>query len=81
MLMADNSKGETQTYNVRSMQGFMIFPGQINTYIADNNMPWEYIWVEFDGLRVKGLLETAGLTPDTPVIREKKNSVRKCSGK
>lgn len=76
MLMADNSKGESQTYNVRSMQGFMIFPGQINTYIADNNMPWEYIWVEFDGLKVKGLLETAGLTLDTPVYHPRKKELR-----
>ena len=50
-LMADNSKGETRTYSVKSGQGFMIFPGQINTYIADEQLPWEYMWIEFDGLR------------------------------
>lgn len=27
-LMADNAKGETQTYSVKSGQGFMIFPGR-----------------------------------------------------
>lgn len=37
-LMADNSKGETWTYSVKSGQGFMIFPGQINTYIADEQL-------------------------------------------
>ncbi len=42
-LMADNAKGETQTYSVKSGQGFMIFPGQINTYIADEQLPWKYI--------------------------------------
>lgn len=41
-LYADNSKGETITYQVRSGQGFMLFPGQITTYIADRNLPWEY---------------------------------------
>ena len=51
-LMADNAKGITQTYNIKSGQGFLIFPGQINTYIADDKLPWEYIWIEFDGLRV-----------------------------
>ena len=30
----------------------MIFPGQVTTYIADSNVPWEYLWVEFDGLRI-----------------------------
>ena len=52
-LMADNSAGETITYQVKSGQGFMLFPGQINTYIADTDFPWEYTWVEFDGLRAK----------------------------
>ena len=39
-LMADNSAGETITYQVKSGQGFMLFPGQINTYIADTDFPW-----------------------------------------
>ena len=52
-LMADNSKGITQTYSVKSGQGFLIFPGQITTYFADQEHPWEYIWLEFDGLKVK----------------------------
>ena len=60
-LMADNSAGETITYQVKSGQGFMLFPGQINTYIADTDFPWEYTWVEFDGLRAKEIVETAGL--------------------
>lgn len=47
----------------------MIHPRQINTYWADRERPWEYAWVEFDGLRVKEALELAGLTPDSPVYR------------
>ena len=57
-LMADDSKGVTQTYSIKSMQGFMIFPNQITTYVADKQLPWEYVWLEFDGLRVKSLLDT-----------------------
>jgi len=45
-LMAQDSDGITQTYSIKSMQGFMIFPGQITTYIADNEIPWEYLWLE-----------------------------------
>ena len=56
-LMADNSKGETKTYQIKSGQGFMIFPRQITTYVADQNLPWEYVWVEFDGLRAKEIVE------------------------
>ena len=48
ILMANDSHGVTQTYHVKSGQGFMIFPGQINTYISDEKLPWEYTWIEFD---------------------------------
>ena len=68
-LMADNAKGETQTYPIKSGQGFLIFPGQINTYFADKTLPWEYVWIEFDGLRVKEALDLTGLSPNAPVYR------------
>ena len=45
----------------------MLFPNQINTYIADQDLPWEYTWVEFDGLRAKEIVSTAGLSPDHPI--------------
>ena len=75
-LMAQDSDGITQTYSIKSMQGFMIFPGQITTYIADNEIPWEYLWLEFDGLRVKGMLEAAGITQNSPVYRARKKELR-----
>ena len=53
----------------------MIFPGQITTYIADLKLPWEYTWLEFDGLRVKEALNIAGLSPDTPVYHAKQKMV------
>ena len=68
-LIADNSKGQSITYPVKSGQGFMLFPHQICTYIADNEIPWEYTWIEFDGLRVKETVELAGLNPDQPLYR------------
>lgn len=75
-LMADDSKGNTQTYPVTSGQGFMIFPEQITTYYADKDEPWEYVWIEFDGLRVKTVLETAGLTIDAPIYKAKTEYLR-----
>lgn len=68
-LLADDAGGETRTYQVKSGQGFLIFPRQINTYYADKDHPWEYAWVEFDGLRVKEAVELAGLTMDNPIYR------------
>ena len=67
---------ETITYQVKSGQGFMLFPGQINTYIADTDFPWEYTWVEFDGLRAKEIVETAGLSPDHPVYHSHSADLR-----
>ena len=75
-LMADNAKVETQTYSVKSGQGFMIFPGQINTYIADEQLPWEYMWIEFDGLSVKEALSVTDLCKDAPVYHSHSKELR-----
>ena len=66
-LIADDGNGYNNTFHIRSGQGFMIFPKQVNTYIADADHPWEYAWVEFDGLRAKEMLETAGFSMGNPV--------------
>lgn len=66
-LFANDSKGQTKEYQIHSGQGFMIFPRQINTYIADESLPWEYVWIEFDGMRAREIVETSGLSPDCPV--------------
>lgn len=66
-LLSNDSAGNTNTYSIKSGQGFMIFPRQVNTYQADKQHPWEYVWLEFDGLRVKEAIELSGLTPEAPV--------------
>lgn len=75
-LMANDSNGLTQTYSIKSGQGFMLFPGQICTYVADQNLPWEYTWVEFDGLRARETVEVAGLSKDHPVYRASSKDLR-----
>ena len=35
-------------FDLKKGQGFLISPGQINTYTADSQEPWEYIWVGID---------------------------------
>ena len=74
--MANDSKGVTQTYQVKSGQGFLIFPKQITTYIADNEDPWEYTWLEFDGLRVKEALNSTDLSLDNPIYNDKSTYLR-----
>ena len=68
-LYAENSRKESVEYHIRSEQGFMIFPGQICTYVADSTLPWEYVWLEFDGLKAKELLDAAGFSVNAPIYR------------
>ena len=75
-LYANDSKGQTREYQIHSGQGFMIFPRQVNTYVADSDLPWEYAWIEFDGLRAKELIEIAGLSPDHPVYHASSKELR-----
>lgn len=75
-LFAYDKNGETREYHIKSMQGFMIFPDQITTYVADKDMPWEYVWIEFDGLRAKSVVEAAGLSLDSPVYKARSKELR-----
>lgn len=75
-LIADDSSGRTQTYHIKSGQGFLLFPGQIAAYSSDENLPWEYTWLEFDGLRVREMLEIAGLSKDSPIYRASSKDLR-----
>ena len=66
-LMSQDGQGNVTTHEVHAGQGFMIFPQQVNTYMADMEDPWVYTWIEFNGLRVGNTLELAGITPESPV--------------
>ena len=70
-LYSDDSEGHMNTFMLKAGEGFMIFPEQVNMYVADITNPWEYVWLEFDGLRVKHALESAGFSPEEPVYRAK----------
>ena len=59
----------TRRYEIQAGQGFLICPGLINTYFADEHDPWKYAWVEFDGLRASESLRYAGLTAAQPIYR------------
>ena len=75
-LYSDDGQGQTHTFRLKKNQGFLICPGQINTYIADPEDPWEYAWVEFDGLRAREFLDAAGLNRDTPIYHSHQKELR-----
>lgn len=74
-LTAQNSRKDSVTYKIKTGQGFMIFPHQICTYIADQELPWEYTWLEFDGLKAKELISSSGLSVNSPVYRPRHKSI------
>lgn len=67
----NDSKGGSRHFELREGEGFMIFPHQITEYAADMREPWEYIWLEFDGLKVKEALRLAGINDRQPIFRSK----------
>lgn len=60
--------GENQ-YHLKAGQGFLIEPGVLVFYQADQKRPWKYIWAGFGGQKVKEILRTFGLSTDAPVFQ------------
>lgn len=42
-------KNTSGTYEVSKGESFIINPGEITVYTADDTDPWHYIWIGFDG--------------------------------
>ena len=73
-LTATDEMGSATVHELHAGEGFLIFPGQITTYVADLDEPWEYIWIEFDGAHVKSNLDRLGFSPASPCTRRKTRS-------
>ena len=59
---------EGREYPLGANQGFIIFPGQVTTYRADEKDPWVYGWMGYEGRGAAILTETVGLTRENPVF-------------
>lgn len=77
VLIAEDKSGINHTYHIKSGEGFLLFPHQIAMYMADQKLPWEYVWIEFDGLRVKESLQIAGLSQNNPVYHSHSAELRR----
>lgn len=62
-----------QTYSLDKGQGFLICPDSIVYYKADDNDPWIYSWLGFQGLYAKAYLERALLSITQPIFDSKGN--------
>ncbi|EFM11278.1 transcriptional regulator, AraC family [Paenibacillus curdlanolyticus YK9] len=55
-------------YPCRAGDSFIIFPGELFSYQADEHEPWHYVWVSFVGPASRQLLANVGVTPDCPIV-------------
>lgn len=57
-----------QIFHLKKGDAFLISPDQSTYYVADQENPWEYAWVAFDGYEVSQILESCGFTDENPVF-------------
>lgn len=58
-----------QTYRLQAGQGFLIPPGTLVYYCADEQDPWTYSWFGFRGLHAKSLLQRSHLSSHHPIFQ------------
>lgn len=57
-----------KSYELSSNMAFLIYPGIETEYEADQDCPWSYAWVGFNGLKAYECVTNAGFSPENPVI-------------
>ena len=60
-----------KTYNLKSGDMFLIKPSQVVHYIADENDPWEYYWVGFNGTYAQKVVSNLPFKDNMPVYSPK----------
>ncbi|WP_322924140.1 AraC family transcriptional regulator [Paenibacillus campi] len=60
---------EDHTYKLSSGDSFLIHPGQLVSYVSDQQQPWHYHWVAFAGEQADELVQQAGFRADASVAR------------
>ena len=68
-LRSNDEKDHMQEFALERGAGFIIEPGYVNSYMADEKDPWIYMWIEFNGLRAKECIEAAGISYLNPVYQ------------
>ena len=55
-------------FHVKAGESFLVYPNMQINYLSDGEDPWEYCWVGFDGADARILMDTAGFSPEKPVV-------------
>jgi len=59
------------TYHLKKGQAFLIRPGEVCTYYADDTTPWEYIWIGLSGKLAQKFDSCSDVfEPDTSIFLE-----------
>ncbi|MBR5535295.1 MAG: helix-turn-helix domain-containing protein [Clostridia bacterium] len=54
-------------YTLRAHDAFLIYPDEITYYVASEEDPWEYSWVEFNGTGISKYFSASLFTREEPV--------------
>jgi AraC-like DNA-binding protein len=60
-------------YQLKQNEAFLICPGESTFYKADEDDPWEYCWISFDGYEAADILKRCGLSKSTLTFHDKSN--------
>ncbi|NJP39596.1 AraC family transcriptional regulator [Oscillospiraceae bacterium HV4-5-C5C] len=58
-------------YFLQAGDAFLICPHKVTVYEADARDPWDYAWIEFDGLKARDYLKQAGLSAQNPLWHDR----------
>lgn len=57
-----------KVYQLKPGQAFLIYPGAETIYQADPETPWSYMWLGFNGIRGRSVVEEIGFSEGNPVV-------------
>lgn len=57
-----------KNYTLEPGSGFLIPPGELAFYQADEKEPWTYVWVGFSGNKAQNYISDIGLSSHTPIF-------------
>ncbi|MFI3214749.1 MAG: AraC family transcriptional regulator [Eubacteriales bacterium] len=56
-------------YSLEAGCGFVIYPGELSFYQADEKEPWTYVWVGFSGIEADNYMKSFGLSIHSPIFK------------
>lgn len=72
-----NGKGRftirDKEYILEAGYGFLISPGELAFYQADEADPWTYVWVGFYGTMAESIIKSMGLSAGNPVFKSERS--------